>query len=141
MLREKGKVEVLDEIDDFFVTLQNPHRFADRTENELEQAEVEPADEVADLVEGVEEKLSSLILYPAILKHSNMAEKHLVASCDFVEVSREMSNVKIEEEMEKLLMEPEMTCLAEEDAKHEAFSTRIGRSFTFQKRSHFENEK
>jgi len=38
-------------------------------------------------------------------------------------------------------MEPEMTCLAEEDAKHEAFSTRIGRSFTFQKRSHFENEK
>ena len=33
------------------------------------------------------------------------------------------------------MIEPEMTCLNEEDAKNEAFSTRIGRSFTFQKRS------
>ena len=35
----------------------------------------------------------------------------------------------------KAMIEPEMTCLNEEDAKNEAFSTRIGRSFTFQKRS------
>jgi hypothetical protein len=72
---------------------------------------------------------------------SNFYFRQLVTTCEFVEFSRDMINLKIEEDMEKVLMEPEMTCLAEEDAKHEAFSTRIGRSFTFQKRSHFENEK
>lgn len=33
-----------------------------------------------------------------------------------------------------------MTCLNEDDGKNEAFSTRIGRSFTFQKRSDQESE-
>ena len=67
--------------------------------------------------------------------------RHLVDICEFLDLSRDLINLKIDDEMEKLLMEHEMTCLAEEDAKHEAFSTRIGRSFTFQKRSHFENER
>ena len=40
----------------------------------------------------------------------------------------------------KVLVEPEMTCLTEDDQKNEAFSTRIGRSFTFQKRSDQESE-
>ena len=55
-----------------------------------------------------------------------------------MEFSRDLANMKIEDELEKVLLEPEMTCLVEEDAKHEAFSTRIGRSFTFQKRGSLE---
>jgi len=52
-----------------------------------------------------------------------------------LEISRELTNIKLEEEIEKILIEPEMTCITEEDQKQETFSTRIGRSMTLQRRN------
>lgn len=137
-LNEKTDSEKLHEIDAFFITLQNPSRFSER-EN-AQNVEIEPEMDEEHVNGELQDKLECAIIYPPILPHHKMSDSHLVAPCDFVEFARDLSNLKIDDEMEKLLMEPEMTCLAEEDAKHEAFSTRIGRSFTFQKRSHFENE-
>jgi len=61
--------------------------------------------------------------------------RFLLSNIDLLEISRELTNIKLEEEIEKILIEPEMTCITEEDQKQETFSTRIGRSMTLQRRN------
>jgi hypothetical protein len=61
--------------------------------------------------------------------------RFLLSNIDLLEISRELTNIKLEEDIEKILIEPEMTCITEEDQKQETFSTRIGRSMTLQRRN------
>ena len=129
-------MELLSEVDAFFTTLRHPARYNEREKTDLK---TETEEELNGIHESDQKSpFEDALIFPKLISHKNRAQSSLTSTVDFMEFSRDLGNMKIEDELEKVLIEPEMTCLVEEDAKHEAFSTRIGRSFTFQKRGSLE---
>ena len=58
-------------------------------------------------VDEVTEKLEKLlyqddILYPTFFRQENTADKYLVSHCEFIDFSREMVNIKIDEDLSKV---------------------------------------
>ena len=41
------------------------------------------------------------ILYPSLFRHEDKADRYLVSHCEFIEFSREMINIKIDDDLQK----------------------------------------
>ena len=60
-----------------------------------------------DTLNRVTQKLEKLlyeddILYPTFFRQENTADKYLVSHCEFIDFSREMVNIKIDEDLSKV---------------------------------------
>ena len=42
------------------------------------------------------------VLYPTLFRQENTADKYLVSHCEFIDFSREMVNIKIDEDLQKV---------------------------------------
>lgn len=73
-LDEVKETSELREIDAFFVTLQNESRFSDREKSELPPSEEDTSTEHLNGESSIDQ-LSSVILYPPIIPHTNMADR------------------------------------------------------------------
>ena len=45
----------------------------------------------------------SNVLYPTLFRQENTADKYLVSHCEFIDFSREMVNIKIDEDLQKVI--------------------------------------
>ena len=43
------------------------------------------------------------VLYPTLFRQENTADKYLVSHCEFIDFSREMVNIKIDEDLQKVI--------------------------------------
>lgn len=43
------------------------------------------------------------VLYPSLFRQENTADKYLVSHCEFIDFSREMVNIKIDEDLAKVV--------------------------------------
>ena len=44
------------------------------------------------------------VLYPSLFRQENTADKYLVSHCEFIDFSREMVNIKIDEDLAKVVV-------------------------------------
>ena len=96
---EEGDVEMAD----YFKTFGNKSRY---TQPPKQLAETTNGEANGELVEKMAKLLfEDDILYPTLFRQEDTADKYLVAHCEFVDFSREMVNIKIDDDLLKVSTE------------------------------------
>lgn len=90
------------DISNYLATFKNKNRYS-----HFGTASVTPITNGDMEVDGLSNGMATLdlfedrILYPSLFRHEDKADRYLVSHCEFIEFSREMINIKIDDDLQK----------------------------------------
>lgn len=90
------------DISNYLATFKNKNRYS-----HFGTASATPITNGDMEVDGLSNGMATLdlfedrILYPSLFRHEDKADRYLVSHCEFIEFSREMINIKIDDDLQK----------------------------------------